>query len=88
MKEDIIYKVREIKYHRMVYQIRKDITERLYSYSIETLEEFFNKKYPGIKIESNYVNGIFQINVTIPRPVHYITCDIEITPNGINYGKR
>lgn len=82
--EDTTYKLRKIKFHRLVYQIEKDISNLLYTNSNKTIQEILEEKYPGIKVDTNY-NGEFTqtIYVTIPRPLQKICVKLTITPDGI-----
>lgn len=84
MEKDIIYKLREIKYRRLVHQIKKDITEFIYRFNDETIQEFLQKKYPEIKVDMDYdKSDVWNINVTIPRPVTMINVKFTVTTNSI-----
>jgi len=81
--DDITYKLKKIKFHRLVFQIERDITNHLYKYSNETLEEILQKKYPGVKVDMNYGKDFaYNIYVSIPRPTEKICVKLTVTPTG------
>lgn len=83
MKEDITYKLQKIKYHRLIHQIEKDIKESLYSTIPVSMKIWLETKYPNITFETKYENGKYSINISIPKPVKYITNKIIINNEGI-----
>lgn len=83
MKEDITYKLQKIKYHRLIHQIEKDIKESLYSTIPVAMEIWLETKYPNLTFETKYENGKYNINISISKPVTYITNKITINNEGI-----
>jgi len=81
MKEDITYKLNRIKYHRLIPQIQKDITESLSNTIPGGIKFWLEKKYPGITIDINYDNSTYNFNVSIPKPVTYIETTITLNKN-------
>ncbi len=82
MNKDNLYKLKKIKYHRLVNQITKDVTDFIYKYTDETLNEFLSKKYPGVIATVGYdETNVYNINVTIPKPIEFIDVKFTISNN-------
>ena len=69
---DITCKLREIKIHRVIQQMKEDITKYMYSNGFGiTLEDFVNQKYPEIKVEVerkyDETDKAWKINIIIQK---------------------
>ena len=85
--EDTTYKLREIKYHRLVHQIKKDIAYFVCRFNDETIVEFMTRKYPGVKVvDMGYTkDNVWDIEISIPKPVQTITINFTISPRKVYY---
>jgi hypothetical protein len=90
--DDIKYKLRKIKIHRLVDKMKEDITEYLSNNIIGTsIEQFCSEKYPEISVEVDRkfdeTDKIWKINIIIQKPVEVksITTLMKLTPTGIKY---
>lgn len=86
MEKDTLYKLREIKYRRLVKQITYDVTNFVYKFTDESIEEFINRKYPGVKATMKYDKGnVWNINLTIPKPIQLIEVKFTVTGKGLEF---
>jgi hypothetical protein len=88
--KDITCKLREIKVHRTINQMKEDIIKYMYTTNITvSIEEFLAKKYPDIPVETDKKydeeKHIWLFNITIRKPVHRIETIFTITPDGVKY---
>jgi hypothetical protein len=88
--EDVLYKLRKIKFRRTIFQIKEDIYRYMSINSDKIpLDEYLSEKYPEMGIEMNKTfdekTSIWNFNITIQKPVEIIENVFTITPNGIKY---
>jgi hypothetical protein len=88
--DDIKDKLRRIKFHRIVIQIKNDIYDYMgHNTPTMGIEKYLSDKYPNIEIDLNQSfdekTKIWNFNVTIHKPIHFIETVFKVTPTGVKY---